>query len=73
MVGVCASVLFSILALCGCASEKLQAPANAQIQAKAPAETENILARRRYRRPPEGTECHDVSISAQFSHRSKWR
>ncbi len=44
MVRVCASVLFSILVLCGCASEQLQAPANAQLQAKAPAEKENILA-----------------------------
>ncbi len=44
MVRVCASVLFSILALCGCASEQLQAPSNAQLQAKAPAEKENILA-----------------------------
>ena len=44
MVRVCASVLFSLLALCGCASEQLQAPVNAQLQAKVSAEKENILA-----------------------------
>ena len=44
MVRVCASVLFSILALCGCANEQLQSPANTQLQGKALDEKENILA-----------------------------